>query len=93
MSNHRNPRRGRQRVRSEISRKPPKVTRSMEQFVASQPAERARKEENRRHEKPTKAERRASEIEIRRRVLGRPRTKRKPRTNYGRTFWTHSHDV
>ena len=94
MSNKRNNRRHGQRVRSEINRKPRRVTKSTDHFLASLPAERARKESQRYWKRPTKAEARVREKMIRRwRVSGKPRKQRKPRTNYGHTYWSHSHDV
>jgi hypothetical protein len=94
VSNKRNRRRTGQRVRSEIDRKPKRATKAMEAFVASLPVERERKESERYWKKPTKAERQEREKRIRRILrLGKPRKVRKPRTKYGRTYWSHSHDV
>lgn len=93
MSNKRNRRRSRQRVRSEIRRKPVKITKASFALIAAQPAERERKKIEQRRTKPSKAERRRIELIHRRWLLQGPRKKRKPRTNYGKTFWKHSHDV
>jgi len=90
VSNKQNPRRARQRVRSEIRRKPVIVTAAMSAMFAAIPAERERKERERRHAR----DRQRGIDRIRRRwALQGPRAKRKPRTNYGNTFWKHSHDV
>ncbi len=43
MSNKRNQHRGHQRVRSEVNRKPGRVTKATDAFIASQAAERDRK--------------------------------------------------
>lgn len=95
MSNKRNKRRRGQQVRAEISRKPKRITKAMSMLVASQPAERKRKESERYWKRPTKPERQEREKRIRRWRLGtgRPRKVRKPRTKYGRTYWNHSLDV
>ena len=94
MSNKRNRRRLGQRVRAEISRKPKVITKSRSAVFAALPAERERKEKDRYWKMPTKAERQAREKRIRRILrLGKPRKVRKPRTNYGNTFWSHSHDA
>lgn len=86
MSNKRNRRRGGQRVRSEVSRKPTKITKAAQALVAAQPAERKRKAEARDFEKWRRTV-------GKRHWLGKPRRQRKPRTSYGHTFWNHSHDV
>jgi hypothetical protein len=97
MSNKRNRRRDGQRVRSEIDRKPKHVTKAMEVFVASLPAERERKAEERRRKRPTNEEKQEREKRIRRWRLGTrgaapPRKPRKQRKKYGNTYYTHSLD-
>jgi len=93
VSNKRNRRRAEQRVRSEVDRKPTAATKAQDAFVASLPNERERKERERRLTNPIKTERQAREKRIRRWRLSGPSKVRKPRTNYGRTYWRHSHDV
>jgi hypothetical protein len=88
VSNKRNPRRGGQQVRAEVSRKPVKVTKAMGAFVASQAEARERKERLRYWQHPTKVERRERELRVRRMRLGRrgnlvQRKPRKRRTNTG----------
>jgi len=97
MGNKRNHRRTSQRVRAEISRKPKRVTKAQEAFVAALPKERARKESERYWKKPTKHERQAREKRIRRWKLGRrgnnpPRKPRKRRTSVKKYLPTHSLD-
>lgn len=89
MSNKRNPRRRRQRVRSEIERKPKIITKSMATVFAAIPAERERKAVE--HER--EQFRLANEKRIRRWAREVAWTPRKLRTNYGHTYWTHSHDI
>jgi hypothetical protein len=93
MSNKRNTRRRGQRVRSEVNRKPGKVTKAMEAFITAQPAERDRKAEVRLR----KASRRAWDKAVNRyRFLGKPRKRvrfDKPRRVYGNTYRTHSLDM
>lgn len=93
MSNKRNTRRRRQRVRHEKSRRPVVITKAMDAFIAKQPGERNRKERERYYKKPTKAERKAREKRWRDLVLHATPTRRKPRKVHGATFWGHSHDV
>lgn len=102
MSNKRNPRRAAQRIRAEISRAPVKRTAAMDAFIASQPAERKRKADEKRWSywrAPTrKQQKQSSRNWLDSRAERRRRTRmaknaRKPRVVYGKTYWSHSHDV
>lgn len=90
MSNRRSSRRPRQRRRYEKSRKPSVITKAMSSRFDAMPAERERKAAHAESEAFWRERHRAAD---RRRWLGKPRKQRKPRTVYGKTFWTYSHDV
>jgi len=86
-------------VRSEVPRKPGKVTKALTNLLAIQPAERKRKALLRLRQAPTKEERRR-DAKRRRRWLNVPRRRRREDVNpakrrrvYGNTFWRHSDDV
>lgn len=95
MSNKRNQRRRRQRIRSEVDRKPKKIGKAVAALIAAQPAERARKEADRKRG----AEEREREKRIQRwRRTPKRRSREdlnpaKRRRVYGTTWWSHSHDV
>jgi hypothetical protein len=94
VSNKRNQRRRRQRIRSEANRKPGKVTKGMEAFIQAQSAERERKAEAKRRETMLRAD------DSRWRYTGKTKRRRKeyrdqspkPRRVYGNTYYTHSLD-
>ena len=88
MSNRRNPRRARQRIRAELRRKPVVITKAMASFIDGQAGERARKAARARD--VVRAREREKWWQ---RYLRTPRKERKPRTVYGRTFWNHSNDA